>query len=155
MDELGALREVAKKLQAERDAAVARAEKLGAALEDEAYHHAACLSIAEGAPGWETFEHKRPASKAVADLRARMETAEAELARWTGERRMPCGCVKCVCPEDDDACHGCGAREAEACQRSRLAGGPRHVEAGDPTRWFAPAPPATTNATTNDDARRE
>lgn len=38
-------------------------------LEEERYHHAACLSIAEGAPGWQDFDAKHEAAKAVKRLR--------------------------------------------------------------------------------------
>lgn len=40
---------------------------------DVQFHLAACLSIAEGAPGWKKFPHKFEATRAVAKLRVLAE----------------------------------------------------------------------------------
>lgn len=52
---------------------LAEVERLTQAQYEEAYEHAACLSIAEGAPGWRDFEPRRAAGHAVKALRERAE----------------------------------------------------------------------------------
>ncbi len=47
--------------------------------DDEAYHHAACLSIAEGVPGWETFDAKHEAARAVQKLRKERDALAEKL----------------------------------------------------------------------------
>lgn len=56
----------------------------------------------------------------------RLRAVIASEERMRADRRLPCGCVRCIC-EDLEQCHGCGADEASACQASRLSGGPRHA----------------------------
>lgn len=59
-------------------------------LEQEIWQHAACLSIAEGAPGWQeaaNSEHASPAMRAVAALLQRWQTEREHVDELVREVR--------------------------------------------------------------------
>lgn len=63
------------------------AASLKGSLAEEAHAHAACLSIAEGTPGWREYAHVRAASRAVAALRNEVEALRAENTRLLKNKR--------------------------------------------------------------------
>lgn len=63
------------------------AASLKGSLAEEASAHAACLSIAEGTPGWREYAHVRAASRAVAALRNEVEALRAENTRLLKDKR--------------------------------------------------------------------
>lgn len=65
-------------LGASLDLTARETEEAQAGTVDEAWQHAACLSIAEGAPGWDRpSANDSPAMRAVRELRARLEPARS------------------------------------------------------------------------------
>lgn len=136
---------------------------------DEAWQHAACLSIAEGRPGWREFlaggaNFDKPttsaAMKAVAELRAMYEAkpgshaqrdAIAESAHAEGRPHEPACCLSCVRQQREENTGDCMKLRADVERLREAADGYQkawHRDIDDPN------PPDTAEALRLLDAER-
>jgi hypothetical protein len=80
----------------------------------------------------------RDAARDARSLASSAPGDPAEPARDDGARTLPCGCIRCICDDDLDRCHGCGAKLGPGC----------HVTEGPVIRHAAPG--SSSSAPTDD-----